>query len=593
MNLITPPTIGVRATARTLRMTAVIVGVLFLFASQFGTLQVAYGATTPFVQSRDRQITSGTTNSLAFNSRNTAGNLIAVYVIWDNKSSVSLSDSAGNTYLSAIGPSLWNNGAYSTQVFYAKNIVGGTNTVTARFATSIRNFGIIYIHEYSQLDPVAPVDVTAAAVGSSGSLNSGMVTTAYPNDLLFGAGVSMNIVNGAGAGYTARDMALGNITEDRVVTAQGTYNATASNNGGGWGMQLVAFRFAGSVVGDMAAPSTPASLTATPVSATQINLSWPASTDPNNTQAQITYRVFRNGTQIGITSSGVTSWQDTGLISSTTYTYSVSAQDPAGNSSAQSAGVQATTPQAAPTITSFRATPVAITAGQSTTLSWVTSNATSLTIDNGVGSVTSLTSTVVTPTAGTTYTLTATNSTSSTTAQVSVAVAQDRTAPSVPSLSATAVSSTQANLSWTASTDNVKIAGYQIYRNGAPLIQVNATSYSDATLSQSTTYSYTVSASDPSGNSSAQSAAVNVTTPGPDTSSPTISITSPTGNQVVFGAWPVKVTATDNIGVVGVQYALDGSNLGDWRSPTLPTQPTGIPHKWPTVLHFDCNRAGC
>lgn len=535
---------------------------VLLLAAQFATVPAAYGApASPFVQRRDRQITRGTSNSLAFSSPTSAGNLIAVYVIWDNKGAVSLSDTAGNTYLSAVGPTLWNQGAYSAQVFYAKNIAGGNDTVTATFATAIRSFGIIYIHEYSQLDPVSPVDVTAAAVGTSGQLNSGSVATTNANDLLFGAGVSTYIVSGPGSGFTARDMALGNITEDRVVTSQGTYNATANNNGG-WGMQMVAFRFAGSVPADITPPSVPTNLTATPVSPTQINLAWTASTDPDNTASQLSYRVFRNGSQIGITSAGSTSWQDTGLISSTTYTYSMSAQDPAGNSSAQTAGVQATTPQAPPSISSFKATPPSITAGQSSTLSWTTSNASSLVIDNGVGTVTSLNSVSVSPATNTTYTLTASNNTSSTTAQLTIAVAADTSSPSVPTLRATAVSSTQADLTWTASTDNVRVAGYQIYRDGNPIAQVSTTSYSDTTLTANKTYSYSVSAFDAAGNHSAQSTGVNVTTPGPDTQSPTISISSPTGNQVVFGTWPVTVNASDNIGVAGVQYALDGSNMG-------------------------------
>ena len=50
---------------------------------------------------------------------------------------------------------------WSAQVFYAKNIAGGANTVTATFATAINSFGILYLHEYSGLDKVNPVDVTS------------------------------------------------------------------------------------------------------------------------------------------------------------------------------------------------------------------------------------------------------------------------------------------------------------------------------------------------------------------------------------------------------------------------------------------------
>ena len=55
----------------------------------------------------------------------------------------------------------------------------------------------------------------------------------------------------------------------------------------------------------------------------------------------------------------------------------------------------------APVINSFSANPATISAGQVSTLSWNVSGATSITIDNGVGDVTSLTSKVVDPSATT------------------------------------------------------------------------------------------------------------------------------------------------------------------------------------------------
>jgi len=75
-----------------------------------------------------------------------------------------------------------------------------------------------------------------------------------------------------------------------------------------------------------------------------------------------------------------------------------------------------------PVITSFSANPATITAGQVSTLSWSVSGATSITIDNGIGDVTSLTSKLVVPSATTQYTLTATNSGGSKTAAVTVTV---------------------------------------------------------------------------------------------------------------------------------------------------------------------------
>jgi hypothetical protein len=73
-------------------------------------------------------------------------------------------------------------------------------------------------------------------------LNSGTATTTSANDLIFGAGVSDAYVTAAGSGFTARDLAYGNITEDLAAASIGTYSATAAHAGQQWGMQMVAFR---------------------------------------------------------------------------------------------------------------------------------------------------------------------------------------------------------------------------------------------------------------------------------------------------------------------------------------------------------------
>jgi len=74
--------------------------------------------------------------------------------------------------------------------------------------------------------------------------------------------------------------------------------------------------------------------------------------------------------------------------------------------------------------------------------------------------------------------------------------------PSTPTgLLASAVSSSQINLSWTASTDNVGVTGYRVYRAGTLLATLAAvTSYQNTGLAASTSYSYTVQAVDAAGN---------------------------------------------------------------------------------------------
>lgn len=89
----------------------------------------------------------------------------------------------------------------------------------------------------------------------------------------------------------------------------------------------------------------------------------------------------------------------------------------------------------------------------------------------------------------------------------------DTTAPSAPtSLSATAVSTSQINLTWTASTDDVAVSSYKIYRDTVFIGSSGTTSYSDTGLTANTTYAYTVRAVDSSSNESLHSATSSATT---------------------------------------------------------------------------------
>jgi chitodextrinase len=138
----------------------------------------------------------------------------------------------------------------------------------------------------------------------------------------------------------------------------------------------------------------------------------------------------------------------------------------------------------------------------------------------------------------------------------------DVSPPSVPTgLTAKALSSSQVSLNWSASTDNVGVAGYKIYRNTVLINTTSVTSFTDSGLLPLTTYSYTVAAYDAAGNLSAQSSLANVTTPPPDTTAPTVSITSPKTGGTVAAKSSVVITATasDNIGVTKVQFYVNGA----------------------------------
>src|SRR5258706_595434 len=94
---------------------------------------------------------------------------------------------------------------------------------------------------------------------------------------------------------------------------------------------------------DTIAPSTPTGLVATAAGGSVVNLTWSASTDNVGVTG---YIVKRNGAQVATPIT--TSYSDTGLSDATTYSYTVAARDAAGNFSAISAIVSATTPDATP-----------------------------------------------------------------------------------------------------------------------------------------------------------------------------------------------------------------------------------------------------
>ncbi len=93
------------------------------------------------------------------------------------------------------------------------------------------------------------------------------------------------------------------------------------------------------------------------------------------------------------------------------------------------------------------------------------------------------------------------------------ASAADRTAPTVPTgLTATPASTTQIDLTWTASTDSSGIKDYGVFADGKLKAVVTATSYSHTGLTAGSTHSYQVSARDTAGNISGRSTTVMATT---------------------------------------------------------------------------------
>jgi chitodextrinase len=138
----------------------------------------------------------------------------------------------------------------------------------------------------------------------------------------------------------------------------------------------------------------------------------------------------------------------------------------------------------------------------------------------------------------------------------------DTTPPSAPSgLTTGNATATSVTLAWTASTDNVGVAGYDVFLNGSKVGTTTSTSNTYTGLSCATSYTLAVDAFDAAGNSSARSTAT-ASTMACDSTPPSVSITAPVGGSTVSGTVTVSANASDNAGVASVQFMLDGTKLG-------------------------------
>ncbi len=274
--------------------------------------------------------------------------------------------------------------------------------------------------------------------------------------------------------------------------------------------------------GDTEPPTAPANLAATNVTMTTLNLGWDASTDNVGVTG---YDVYQGGVVIGNTIN--TNYAVSGLNSGTSYSYYVKAKDAAGNESAESNTVNITTftDTEAPTV------PANLTASNigmyTADLSWDAST------DNvGVtGYDVYQDDVVITNTSNTTYQVTglslstsyafyvkakdAAGNESAESNTVNVTTLTDIEAPTSPTnLLASNITMTTADLTWDASTDNVGVTGYDVYKDGLFLTSTVSTSYNVTGLLESTTYAFNVKAKDAAGNISPASNTVNVTTNG-------------------------------------------------------------------------------
>lgn len=147
--------------------------------------------------------------------------------------------------------------------------------------------------------------------------------------------------------------------------------------------------------------------------------------------------------------------------------------------------------------------------------------------------------------------------------------AGDQEPPSAPAGLAAAGSTARADLSWTASTDNIGVSRYDVHRSTATgfvpsavnrIAQTTGATYADIGLAAGNYY-YRVVAADVAGNLSTPSNEAGALVLG-DTTPPSVSITAPANGATVSGVTSIGAAAADDGAVAGVQFKVNGVNVG-------------------------------
>ncbi|MBC7546725.1 fibronectin type III domain-containing protein [Candidatus Saccharibacteria bacterium] len=360
-----------------------------------------------------------------------------------------------------------------------------------------------------------------------------------------------------------------------------TYTATGLSVNATYSFTVLAFDAAGNAsnqsapltansAADTTAPSIPQNLRTTDIKDTSLAIAWNSSTDDVGVVA---YKLYRDG--VLVASPSTTSYTDTNLQPITGYRYTVRATDAAGNTSADSLALNATTAYdtTAPSIPQNLRTTAQT--DSSITLSWDAST------DNvGVSGYDLYRgSTLITTTSGLTYTDTGLNVQTGYTYKLrahdasgnnsvdsvpnNTTTLADHVAPSIPNgLASSATTTSATDVTWNAASDDIAVTGYRIYRNGVFLAATTTLTFSDGALHYGRSYSYEITAVDAAGNESIRSAPLVVSTL-PDTTAPTISLQAPTPNQDVKFIIPFTATASDDLELSSVVFAVDGTPVAN------------------------------
>ena len=332
--------------------------------------------------------------------------------------------------------------------------------------------------------PTAPTNVTTTDITTT----TAKVTWTAPTDNVGVAGYNV-YVNDSETPVNGETLVTGTEYELKDLTAGTGYTVTVKAvDAAGNVSDGAAHTFTTNNAADTEAPSAPTNVVVTDVTTTTAKVTW---SEAKDNVGVVGYNVYLNEAKVNETLITTTEYDLTALTEETNYSVKVTAVDAAENESGRSEAATFTTPKT-----------------------------------------------------------------------------QDTEAPSVPAgVTASDVTQTGAKITWTAATDNVGVAGYNVYLgesrvNTSP---VTVTEYELSGLTANTEYTVTVSAVDAAGNESARSDAATFTTleaeEEKDNEAPSVPAGVTASDVTQTGAKITWTASADNVGVAGYNVYVDETKV--------------------------------
>jgi chitodextrinase len=368
--------------------------------------------------------------------------------------------------------------------------------------------------------------------------------------------------------YLTYDDSTENLSPSAILNEEDGASAAETQNAGPDSISGMSYYNSLVTPPDTAPPTVPTDLSGVSANPTTAVVNWKAAADNIGVAGYYILRGPQNGPQTVVGTTGMLSYQDSGLTEATTYTYTIEAFDLAGNVSAPSASANVQTfdvsPPSTPANVAVQAiactkatvtwSPSTDNTGVSEYLLWMGPSPGSLIqVATVLGTTTSYSNSTLSPQTAYYFGVQAEDKDRNISYMSTVVPVTTPALPVAPaSVLPVAESTTKIGVTWSASTGGLTIAHYFVYRGAssstlAQVAEVNNTSYTDNTATAATAYYYAIQASD-SGrppSTSGLSTAVPVTTYSPP-SVPANLVATPVSCTKVSLTWLPAVQPRQN-----------------------------------------------